>query len=167
MAKKKKDKKQKKQKKAKLAAAPKASKESKKKKKQAGAKKGSKKAAAGDKLRDLARRIIEITAANDDKAIFDLYADDVESAEMNMPAMVGIDAIRQKLEGWHSMVSDPKFTATNVWVDGNNIIIEWIGDVTLTATGKRAQLREIAVHEIKNGKIARERYYYDPAALQP
>jgi hypothetical protein len=28
-------------------------------------------------------------------------------------------------------------------------------------------LREIAVHEIKGGKIQHERFYYDPSALAP
>jgi ketosteroid isomerase-like protein len=164
MAKKKKDKKQKKAKKQKLStAAPKDAK--KKKKKDSGKKKGEK--ASDHKMRALARRIVDMTTSNADQEIFQVYADDVESIEMNMPAMVGLDAMRKKLEGWNEMVSDPSFKAANVWVDGNNIIIEWIGDVTLKATGKRAQLREIAIHEIKNGKIARERYYYDPAALQP
>jgi len=159
----KKKKKEKKQKKS-MKAASAGAKAGKKKKKGAGSKKGAK--ASDHKIRGLARRIVELTTANAED-LSELYADDVESIEMNMPAMVGLDAIRKKLEGWNDMVSDPSFTAANVWVDGNNVIIEWIGDVTLKATGKRAQLREIAIHEIKNGKIARERYYYDPAALQP
>jgi hypothetical protein len=28
-------------------------------------------------------------------------------------------------------------------------------------------LPEVAVHEVKNGKIATERYYYNPMALAP
>jgi ketosteroid isomerase-like protein len=125
------------------------------------------KRAGADNVRALAKRIVAMTTANDDDAAFEIYADDVESIEMNMPAMAGLDAIRAKFEGWRNMVTNPRFTAENVWVDGNTIIIEWIGDVTIAASGKQAQLREIAIHEIENGKIARERYYYDPAALQP
>lgn len=133
------------------------------------AKKGAKKSAASKKnpLRALAKRIVELTTANDEAGILGLYADTIESIEMNTPPIVGLDGLRAKLEGWSNMSSDPDFTATNVWVDGNTIVVEWVGDVTLKATGKRARLREIAVHEIENGKIARERYYYDPTALQP
>jgi len=125
-----------------------------------------KKGAAGNKVRVLADRIIDLTSSDHGDDFFDIYADDVESIEMNQPATVGLDAIRQKLEGWNNMVSNPKFTAKNVWVDGNTIIVEWVGDVTLNASGKQATLREIAIHEIKGGKIQRERYYYDPQALQ-
>ena len=136
-------------------------------KKARAAKKGAKKSAKKNPLRALARRIVDVTDTNDEKALLDLYSANVESKEMNMPPVVGLDGLRAKLEGWSNMASDPQFTATSVWVDGNTIVIEWVGEVTLKANGKRAQLREIAVHEIEDGKIARERYYYDPAALQP
>lgn len=163
-------KKEKKQKKDKKDKQPK-TKLSKSKKSAAGksgsSKKGSKKRAGSKDLRALAKKIVDLTTVNDDEAVFGFYADDVESVEMNMPVMVGLAAIRTKFEGWRNMVSNAKFTAENVWVDGNTIIIEWIGDVTITATGKQAQLREIAIHEIEDGKIARERYYYNPAVLQP
>jgi ketosteroid isomerase-like protein len=33
--------------------------------------------------------------------------------------------------------------------------------------GRTVKLQETAVHEIKNGKIQSERYYYNPAALAP
>jgi ketosteroid isomerase-like protein len=172
MAKKKKDKK--KAKKAKKSTAPSATKS----KAKAGAKKGGKKAdkkankkAGSSKkknpLRALAQRIVELTTASDEHGIFELYADGVESVEMNMPPTVGLDALRGKLEGWNSMVSNPQFAAANVWVDGNTIVVEWVGNVTLKATGRQTQLREIAVHEVEDGKIVRERYYYDPAVLQP
>lgn len=158
--KKKKDKKAKKLKKGKKVKAEKV------KAPKAKAKKGSKKKDGGNKMRAIADRIIDLTTSDQGDAIFGIYADDVESVEMNQPPTVGHDAIRAKLEGWNSMVSNPKFTAKNVWIDGDTIIIEWVGDVTLNASGKPATLREIAVHEIKDGKIQRERYYYDPAVLQ-
>ena len=31
--------------------------------------------------------------------------------------------------------------------------------------GRKVLHREIAIHEVRNGKIVRERYYYDPSAL--
>jgi ketosteroid isomerase-like protein len=170
MAKKKKDKKKDKKSKKDKGAGLKAI-ETKPNGKQAAGKKGkakkASKASKKDPIRALAKKIVELTTANDDEATLALYAESAESAEMGMPPMTGLDAIRAKFKGWHEMASDPQFTAKNVWVDGNTIIIEWVGDVTLKSSGKRAQLREIAVHEIDGGKIRRERYYYDPAALQP
>ena len=117
-------------------------------------------------MRDLAKRIIDVTLANDDDAAFALYSDAIESAEMGMPPSIGIDAIRQKFVMWRSMVNNAVFQPRRVWVDGNSIIIEWDGRVTLAADGRTVDLPEIAIHEIENGKIARERFYYDPAALR-
>ena len=67
---------------------------------------------------------------------------------------------------WQGMVRDASWRARNVCVDGNTIIVEWIGSVTFNSTGKRADLREIAIHEVANGKIVRERFYYDPSFMQ-
>ena len=118
-------------------------------------------------LRALARRIVALTTANDDEATLALYASDVESTEQGQPTMRGIDSIRQKFAGWRSMVTDAHFEPRRVCVDGNTIVIEWVGDVTLAANGQRAQLHEVAIHEIRDGKIAREAYFYDPATLSP
>jgi ketosteroid isomerase-like protein len=56
--------------------------------------------------------------------------------------------------------------ARNVWTGRNTICIEWDSTVT-TRDGRTVKLNETAIHEIKNGKIQSERYYYNPAALAP
>jgi hypothetical protein len=50
-------------------------------------------------------------------------------------------------------------------VKGNVIVIEWDMEVTLR-NGRTLSLSEIAVHETRGGKIASERYYYDPTVLR-
>ncbi|HSQ01231.1 MAG TPA: nuclear transport factor 2 family protein [Candidatus Dormibacteraeota bacterium] len=117
-------------------------------------------------LRALAQRIVDLTVANRDEETLALYADNVESREASNPPMIGIDAIREKFKMWRSMVTDAAFLPRTVLADGNTIVIEWDGRVTLAASGRVAELNEVAVHEIENGKIVRERFYYDPAVLQ-
>jgi len=121
--------------------------------------------AAADGLRTLARRIVDTTLANDDEGAFALYAADVESIEPGQPPMRGVDAIRQKFAGWRSMVSSAQFKPHRVCVDGSTIVIEWVGDCTLAATGKQVRLHEVAIHEIRDGKISRELFFYDPATF--
>lgn len=116
-------------------------------------------------MRALARHIIDLSVGGDDEAILALYADDVESSEAGRPAEIGKDALRAKFAGWRSMTTDTAFEPRRVVVDGNVIVIEWVGRVTLAASGRQAELHEIAVHEIRNGKIVREAFFYDPAAL--
>jgi ketosteroid isomerase-like protein len=117
------------------------------------------------KMRALAQHIIAVSLSDDDERILGLYADDIESSEAGQPPMVGLAALRGKFAGWRSMTTDTHFEPRRVCVDGNVIVIEWVGRVTLAASGRQAELREIAVHEIRNGKIAREAFYYNPAAL--
>jgi len=117
-------------------------------------------------VRQLAQRIVDLTIKHDDEGSFALYASDVQSVEPGQPAMVGIEAIKQKFAGWHAMAPQATWRARSVMVDGNTIAIEWEADVTF-ATGKQAVLNEVAIHEVENGKIVRERFYYDRAAIQP
>jgi ketosteroid isomerase-like protein len=116
-------------------------------------------------MRALAQRIVDVTLGDDDEAILGLYAADVESSEAGNPPDVGIDALRAKYVGWRNMTSATAFEPRSVVVDGNVIVIEWLGRVTLAASGRQVDMREVAVHEIRNGKIVREAFYYNPAVL--
>jgi ketosteroid isomerase-like protein len=123
-------------------------------------------AARPDPMRELAKRIIDVTLANDDEATLALYAANIESAERGGPPMTGIDAIRQKFAMWRGMTSSTVFRVRHVAIADNTIMIEWEGDVVLSPSGKQVLLEEVAVHEIEDGKIVRERFYYDPSVMQ-
>jgi hypothetical protein len=78
----------------------------------------------------------------------------------------GIAQLEEKLKNWEQMQSGTKWKARNVWCRGNTICIEWDAEVTMR-DGRTVSLREIGVHEIRGGKIAAERFYYNPMALAP
>lgn len=129
-------------------------------------------AAAGPKgaptladLRRIARSIVTATSVGDEKRMLSLYADSVESEEAGQMPTYGIEAIKQKNEQWKKMVSDARWHARNLWADGQTVIIEWEAQLTLRPGGRKVLFREVAIHEIRNGKIVRERYYYDPSQL--
>lgn len=116
-------------------------------------------------MQALAQRIVDVTLSDDDEAILGLYAADVESSEAGNPPDIGIEALRAKYVGWRNMTSATAFEPRNVVVDGNVIVIEWLSRVTLAASGRQVDMREVAIHEIRDGKIAREAFYYNPAVL--
>jgi ketosteroid isomerase-like protein len=116
-------------------------------------------------LRRIARSIVTATSVADEKRMVSLYADSVESEEAGQLPTYGIEAIKQKNEQWSKMVSDARWHARNLWADGQTIIIEWEAQLTLRPGGRKVLFREIAVHEVRGGKIVRERYYYDPSIL--
>lgn len=132
-----------------------------------GGSRAARRAAATNPARELAQRLVELTVNHEVENAFAFYADNVESSEAGLPAAVGIDAIRQKFAMWRGMVSDSTWQARNVWVEGSAIIIEWGARITFAATGKQVDFDEVAIHEVENGKIVRERFYYDPSVLQP
>ncbi len=120
-----------------------------------------------EKLRALAQRIIDVTVANDEAGMFALYDPAIESQEANNSPVHGLAGLRAKFAQWGEMVSDGAFLPRSVAADGKTIVIEWDGRVTLRSSGRLVEMREIAVHEIEGGRIVRERFYYDPSALQP
>ena len=122
-------------------------------------------AKAAPSLEALARKIVRATN-QPDYPFMTLYAVDCTSAEpMGEPAR-GHAAMEEKNARWAQMQSSARWTALNVWTGGNTISIEWSGDVQLR-DGRLVNLREIAVHEIVDGKIQHERFYYNPLALAP
>jgi ketosteroid isomerase-like protein len=117
-------------------------------------------------LRRIARSIVTSTSVMDARRMLSLYADSIESQEAGEQPTYGIDALRRKLERWNKRVSSQRWHARNLWVDGQTVIVEWEAQLALKPGNKKVVLHEIAVHEVRNGEIVRERFYYDPRALR-
>jgi ketosteroid isomerase-like protein len=124
--------------------------------------------AAAPSLEGLARKIVRMSQAPSfgPAEIRELYNPDAVSVEASGATAQGYAALDQKMKGWEQMTASMSSKPRNVWTGRNTICIEWDSTVTFR-DGRTAQLREVAVHEIKNGKIQSERYYYDPSALAP
>jgi ketosteroid isomerase-like protein len=135
-------------------------------KKAAPKKKAAKRADPGAALAALARKIVSVTSQHGD--FLALYSPDVVSEEAAGAPVHGFDGLNQKLEGWNQMQEGTTWSARSVATDARSgtIIIEWDCQVKLRG-GPTVPLKEVAVHQVKNGKIVAERYYYNPAALSP
>jgi ketosteroid isomerase-like protein len=131
-------------------------------------KKPAAKKAAASGIEALAKKIVRMSQGPSFGAaeIRALYQPDCVSIEANGGTAVGYAGLEEKMKGWEQMTAGMVSKPRNVWTGRNTICIEWDSTVTLR-DGRTVQLRETAVHEIKNGKIQSERYYYDPAALAP
>jgi ketosteroid isomerase-like protein len=131
-------------------------------------KKAAPKPAAASGLEALAKKIVRMSQGPSFGAaeIRALYNPDAVSTEGNGQAVTGYAGLEQKMKGWEQMTSSMVSKPRNVWCGKNTICIEWDSTIT-TRDGRTVQLQETAVHEIKNGKIQSERYYYNPAALAP
>ena len=123
-------------------------------------------ASAGSAAEALARKIVRATQ---NTALFDireLYAPDATSREATGDVATGYAGLEAKMKQWESMQMGTTWRPRNVFVKGDTICIEWDATVKLR-DGRTVSLPEVAVHQVKNGKIATERYYYNPTALAP
>jgi hypothetical protein len=138
------------------------------KKRSAPKKSPARKRAAAPSLESLARKIVRMTqkpnfAPADLSA---LYTEDCTSQEASGQIALGLDGLEDKLKWWEQMQSGTTWKATNVWVGPKTICIEWDATVNVR-DGRTVNLHEVAIHEIKDGKIQKERFYYNPTALAP
>ncbi len=125
-----------------------------------------KKSALGADLAAVAAKIIDATLDESLFVIPELYTADCVSEEPGGGVVQGHAGIAQKLAGWNQMQQGTKWRPRNIAWGKNLVVIEWDCEVTLR-DGRVAKLEEVAVHEIEGGKIQRERFYYNPAALAP
>ena len=122
-------------------------------------------ASAAPSIEAIARKIVRATQ-QPGFPFLTLYAPDCSSQEATGEPVHGHAGIEAKLKAWDQVQMGMKSTARNVWTGKNTICIEWDSEVQMR-DGRLVNLREIAVHEIKGGKIQSERYYYNPMALAP
>jgi ketosteroid isomerase-like protein len=136
-------------------------------KKQSRAKGGAKKPAAAG-LDALARKIVRMTSLPTFglAELRELYNEDCTSREASGNVDRGIAELEKKGQWWAQVQTSTDWKATHVWVGPKTICIEWDATVN-TRDGRTVKLHEVAVHEIKGGKIQDERFYYDPSALGP
>ena len=99
------------------------------------------------------------------EAIERFYADGATMQENRQPPTVGKAAnlareraFGDSVELWHEV------TARSIAVDGDQALIEWGFEYT-TREGQRIRMEEIAQQTWRDGKIVRERFFYDSATL--
>ena len=94
----------------------------------------------------------------------ELFADDAVSVEpANSPGLKsvqGIEAIREKGKMFENMVEEMHGGYSNQpQVAGNHFAVAMGMDVTYKGQG-RMKMDEIAVYEVKDGKIVKEQFFY-------
>ena len=115
--------------------------------------------------KEVANRLHELFQENKwMEAQQELFSDDAESIEPKdspgMQSVKGIDAIRKKNQWWaennivHSAEVDGPF------VGDDKFAVYYKYDVTFKPTGQRQPMEEMALYTVKDGKVAREQFFY-------
>ena len=67
-----------------------------------------------------------------------------------------------------SIIGDFKIEATNTWIENGHGAVEWVWsgvDKDWFKTGKPFSVRGVSVFEVREGKISRNKDFYDAAAI--
>jgi len=113
-------------------------------------------------------RLIELVERGEFlEAIEKFYAPQATMQEnLQLPLRTGLPAL---LEGERQALARFKILhqhrAVSYVVDGNRAAINWIFEIT-EQSGRHYTLDEVAYQEWQDGKIVRERFYYDPNLRQ-
>ena len=99
--------------------------------------------------------------ARDQQRILDAFADDGVYHNMPMPPATGKDAIKGVLGMVLGPATDVRFEITHIVADGDTVLTERID--TFTIGGKTVTLPVMGTFELRDGKIAAWRDYFDLA----
>jgi len=117
--------------------------------------------------KEVAARFKELADQNQfDQVQDELYAPDCESIEpphaaaMGMVNVQGLDAIKEKGKKFNAMVEEMHggFTGEPI-VAGNYFSVPMGMDITMKGFA-RMNMEEIAVYEVKDGKITKEQFFF-------
>lgn len=99
------------------------------------------------------------------EAIQEFYAQDAVMQENEGPPRVGLAELLAHERKVMAAVQMHMISADSFLVGGDRAAINWIYEYT-DARGRRHRLSEVAYQEWCDGKIVRERFYYDPAQMR-
>ncbi len=100
------------------------------------------------------------------EALNTLYADDIESVEaVDMPGMdrvmKGIEAIKGKNQWWSENHEVHSIKIEGPFPHGDRFGVVFDMEVTPKHTGQRTKMSEMGLYTVRNGKIAKEEFFYE------
>jgi len=115
--------------------------------------------------REQVNRLVHYVEANRIlDAIDELYDEHVSMQDNLQPPTVGKAANRERERRFFGGITVHQNRALSVAVDGDRAVIHWLFEFT-GGDGKRYRMDQLAQQEWKDGRVVRERFYYDSASI--
>jgi ketosteroid isomerase-like protein len=100
-------------------------------------------------------------------AVNKLYSPKIVSIESSgspeMPAeMNGLDAIRGKHQWWEENNQVHSMEVNGPYIGEGQFAVQFTFDATFKPTGQRNRMTEMALYTVKDGKIVKEQFFYNP-----
>jgi limonene-1,2-epoxide hydrolase len=112
----------------------------------------------------LVREFCDAWPKRDVDLIMDFFTDDAVYHNMPLPPLAGKDAIRGFLDGLITGVASVEFRVLNL-VGGGDVVMTERVDVFRMTDGREGAFAVMGVFEVRDGKIAAWRDYFDMAPV--
>lgn len=118
--------------------------------------------------KDIAEKLVAWCNKGDYNSCYqNLYSPHIVSIEPEWgenPRVEGMEAVGKKGEWWENTFEVHSAQASEPMVAENWFSIRFEMDTTHKASGHRSKSSEIAVYQVKDGKIVQEQFFYDMPA---
>jgi limonene-1,2-epoxide hydrolase len=108
---------------------------------------------------DVVRRFCDTWSTGDVDAIVAYFTEDAVYDNIPMEAVTGTEAIRAFIAGFSDNVEKVEFRVDNIAANGDVVLTERVDIFTLP--GKTIELPVMGTFEVRGGKIAAWRDYFD------
>jgi len=117
------------------------------------------------KTKQIAENLVSWCNKGDyDRCYQELYSPEIVSIEPNWssyPKAEGMKEIAKKGEWWEENFEVHSSKASEPTVANNWFSVRFDMDTTHKPSGQRSKSSEIAVYQVKDGKIVQEQFFYD------
>lgn len=116
-------------------------------------------------IQEIANRLVVLCRVGDFASCYkELYSPEIVSIEPEgspMQVVQGFEALQKKGEEWNNMVEQVHGSEIgDPIVAGNHFAIPWKMSLTFKGAPGPSNMDEIAVYEVKEGKIVTEQFFY-------
>ena len=113
--------------------------------------------------RAVVKSLADAWAAQDIESIMGHFTDDIVYHNMPMEPAEGADAVRAAIEGFLAMADSIEFETLHEVAEGDIVLNERVD--TFVIAGNPTPIRVMGIFELRDGRIARWRDYFDMAGL--
>lgn len=111
---------------------------------------------------EIGTKLVELFKENQHEAIYrDLYSPNIVSTEASGETYSGMEAIQGKNEWWEANFETHSAQAEGPFPHGDGAFgVIFNMDVTDKNANQRFEMRELAIYDVEDGRIVRERFFY-------
>lgn len=111
---------------------------------------------------EIGTKLVEMFTQNEFEAIYrDLYSPNIVSIEASGETANGMEAIHAKNQWWESSFETHSTKAEGPFPHGDaSFGVIFHMDVTDKKANHRIQMHELAIYDVEDGRIVRERFFY-------